>query len=410
MNQPLERRTLLRNASLAGLTAASYGRVLGANDRIRTAFVGLGNRGHNALIPAALHLDLDIAAVCDIFAPHLDRALTLINAESGARPDSYADYRLILDRDDIDAVFIAVPEHWHARMVIAACEAKKDVYVEKPLAHTVEECLAIPETAREHERVVQVGLQQRSMKIYRDALEKLNSGVIGPVERCEMVWGSGSASSVPPGPVSEPPDSLDWEAWQGPAPHHPYREARHRRWHRWWDYGHGQLSDLGVHLMDVARWFMGVGAPLTCYAAGYHSDGFDIEERVPNVIDAVWQADGALITYSNKLHDMMNRFWGSGGSLFVNREIIRTTLVDERRRVVDVKEEEVREPGYEDTTVRKFVVDTVVHIQNFVDCIRTREKPNAGPEESAQSTIACLLAARAMRERRLYTWNGRRAV
>lgn len=407
MDTGIDRRQALL---AAGLTAASYDRILGANDRVRAGYVGLGNRGHNALLPASMDLRIDIAAVCDVFAPQIDRALTLIHKESGAKPASYTDYHDVFERDDIDVVFLAVPEHWHAKMTIEACEAGKDVYVEKPLAHTVEECLAIVEAVKRTGRVVQVGLQQRSMKIYRDALAQVKQGVIGNVDRCEMAWGSGGGSARPAGPVSDPPDGLDWEAWQGPAPHHPYRESRHRGWHGWWDYGHGQITDLGVHVMDVARWFMGIGAPLSCYAAGYHTAGYDVKERVPNVVEALWKADRALVTYSNRLNDMLNRFWGTGGWISVNREYIHTAVIEDRRKPPVITEAEVIEPGYEKTKLRKFVVDTAVHIRNFLDCVRTREEPSANVEESAQSTIACLLAGRAVRTGRPYTWDGRRVV
>jgi predicted dehydrogenase len=397
------RRALLRVAG--AFTAASHRRVLGANDRPRLALIGCGTRGFNALLPATLELKNPFVAVCDVFKPNLDRTLTVLHSRGGVSAAHTGDYRRIVERSDIDVVFIATPEHWHAQMAIDACKAGKDVYVEKPLAHTVEECMAIVEAARKYMRVVQVGLQQRSMKIFHDALAMLKDGVVGEVNRCETAWGFGGRAQ-PSDPIAPPPDGLDWEMFQGPAPRHPYRTSRQKGWHGYWDYGHGLITDVGVHVHDVARWFLGLGNPLSAFASALTPPDYR-PELVPNVVEGVWRYAGGLVTYSSRNEDMSVRFWGEKGWLFVNRTAIRTAMFGRRSDLPVVKEQRIVDPGFEHIKIPN-VVHTTVHVKNFLDAVLTRTQPSAPPEVGAASTIACLLGGRSLRTGKAYSWDGQR--
>lgn len=386
----------------AMMTAASYRRVMGANSRPRAGIIGLGARGGHAHVPAALELPVDISAVCDVDKPKFDNALSLIHAKGAPPPATYTDYRKILDRGDIDVVFIATPEHWHAIMAVDACKAGKDVYVEKPLAHTPEECMAIVAAARQYNRVVQVGLQQRSMKVYFDALNMLRSGAIGKVEQCETAWGYSGSVMHPPEPATAPPDGFDWDAFQGPAPRHAYQASRQKGWHGYWDYGTGPISDVGVHVMDVARWFLDLDMPQLVQMVALPAPA---PEQVPYVVDGIWKYDGALVTYSSRKEDMTDLFWAQEGTLFVNRAVIRTEKFGARNRPGEKKEFKVDDPGFESVKIPN-VRNAIVHIQNFLECVQSRKTPNAPPEVGAKSTIACLLGARSIRTGHPCMWDG----
>ena len=391
--------------SRRGLLGAAPALALGANDKIRAALIGCGNRGSGAHAPSALALGVQLAAVCDIDKPHLDRVLTLIHTQGGMKPDTYSDYRRILDRKDIDAVFIATPDHWHAPMAVAACEAGKDVYVEKPLANSIEDCLKIVAAAERYKRVVQVGLQQRSMKIYHEALAMIRDGAIGPVERCSMAWGSGRGGAGAPDPVGPPPDGFDWEAFQGSAPRRPYRPSRQNSWRNYWEYGSGTITDFGVHLLDVARWFLALDMAKSCYAAGYSTPGRS-PEKIPDAVEGLWKFDGALVTYSSRHSDMDNTFCGARGTLFVNRTNLRTTLFAERGKRSETKDFKVVEPGFESSSQSPHNIGNIVHVRNFLECMQSRKKPNADTETAFRSTLPCLLAAQAMRTGKACRWEG----
>jgi predicted dehydrogenase len=388
----ITRRDGLRTAAL---TALSYSRVMGANGRIRGALVGCGNRGVNGLLKVAVaQEDVQMAAACDVYSPNLDKALSIMGG-AGGKADSYKDYRKLVERKDIDVVIVATPDHWHSPITVAACEAGKDVYVEKPLANSIEHCLAVVDAEKKTRRIVQVGVQQRSMKIYFDALERIKSGAIGPVKRCTMVWGSdGSGRPRAIEQRTEPPEGLDWEMFQGPAPRRPYQTSRQRSWRNWWEYGSGVITDFGVHLLDVTHWFMGIDAPACCFGAGYHSPS-RAPEQVPDIVAITWKYDNFLATYMSNRDLWGNTFWGEAGTLHVNRHVI-VLKPFEKGPAAETK----GPPGESGEQA---------HLRNFLDCVKSRHKPNADGETGARSTIPCLLAALSARTGKAYRydWNGR---
>src|SRR5262245_9358310 len=212
----LSRRTFTKTAAVAGLgTALSYSRALGANERIRLGFIGLGNRGDQVLDGFLEHKDCEVVAICDIHAPYLDFAAKKI----GGQPRRFRDYRELLARKEVDAVVISTPDHWHALQMIHACEAGKDVYVEKPLSLCVVEGRRMVEAARRHKRVTQVGIHRRSAPHCREAAEFIRKGGLGHVTvarafHIQNEWPEGIGNP----PDEDPPKGFDWEAWLGPAP------------------------------------------------------------------------------------------------------------------------------------------------------------------------------------------------
>src|SRR5438128_12537589 len=211
----LPRRHFTQAAAAAGISALSYGRILGSNDRIQVVFIGVGNRGYQVLDAFLKHPDAEVVALCDLYQPYLDFAAQKV----GGQARQFKDYRKLLELKDLDAVAINTPDHWHALQMIHACEAGKDVYVEKPLSLVVSEGRAMAGAARHFDRVVQVGLQRRSSAFVREAAELVRGGAIGKVTvvrsfHIQNEWPKG----IDAPPDEPPPTDFDWEGWLGPAP------------------------------------------------------------------------------------------------------------------------------------------------------------------------------------------------
>src|SRR5579862_4631255 len=291
----LTRRDLARGAGL--VTALSYSRILGANDRTGMGYIGLGNRGdqvHDAFLE---HGDAQTMAVCDLRADYLDFALKKDQAvNKSAAPKRYSEYKKLLEDKDVDAVVIATPDHWHALMFIDACNAGKDVYVEKPLSLTVVEGRRMVETADRTRRVVQVGTNRRSWRSYREAADFVHAGGLGTVTaaRCFHVkneWPNG-LGAAPDGP---PPSEREWDQWLGPAPKVPYNPNREFYNFRWfYNYSGGQLTNFGVHFLDVIRWFIGKDSPRAVTAIGGQYGHIQDNREIPDTLQVLWEFDGAL--------------------------------------------------------------------------------------------------------------------
>ncbi len=286
----LTRRDFTRTAGLA--TALSYSRVLGANDRVRMGYIGLGNRGdqvHDAFLE---HGDQQTVAICDLRDDYLD----LAEKKSHSSPKRYKDYRKLLDDKDVDAVVIATPDQWHALMFIAACKAGKDVYVEKPLSLTVVEGRKMVEAAERTKRVTQVGIHRRSAGFLKEAAELVRSGGIGQVTVAKGYhvlneWPRGIGNP----PDSKPPNEWEWDQWLGPAPKVPYNQNRTYYRFRWfYDYSGGQLTNFGVHYMDMLRWCLGQDAPRAVTAMGGKYAVQDNRE-IPDTLEVLWEYAGPTL-------------------------------------------------------------------------------------------------------------------
>ena len=255
------RRDFSKTLALASSAAAlGQTRVLGANERVRLGFIGLGNRGDQVLDAFLAHPDAEVVALCDLYQPYLDFAAKKI----GGQPRQYKDYHRLLESKDVDAVVIATPDHWHALQMIHACQAGKDVYVEKPFSLRLLEGRRMVQAAERYQRVVQVGIHRRSVPFCAEAAELVRQGAIGHVTvarafHIQNEWPKGIGHPSD----GQPPAELDWDSWLGPAPKVPYNLNRSFYRFRWfYDYSGGQVTNFGVHYLDFIHWALGQNAPL----------------------------------------------------------------------------------------------------------------------------------------------------
>jgi predicted dehydrogenase len=305
-------------------------RIRGANDRVVVALIGAGRQGQSDLANAVKQPDTEVAMVCDVYEPNLAKGLEVA---PGAKPQH--DFRRVLENRDVDAVIIATPDHWHPIQAILACEAGKDVYVEKPISVSVTEGRAMVSAARRHNRIVQAGTQQRSGKHFQQAAELVKGGAIGKVTQVRT-WNFGNESPDGIGnpPDGAPPKELDWDMWLGPAPKRPFNPNRFGvfpdRWSsfRWfWDYAGGMMTDWGVHWLDIVQLVMGVDAPQYVSASGGKFVLQDNRET-PDTILATFQYPGFICTYENRVTNAAPisgksngmLFHGTEGTLFVDRQ------------------------------------------------------------------------------------------
>jgi predicted dehydrogenase len=422
MRRP-SRRDFGKAAAAAGLaTALSARRAHGANERIRIGFIGVGNRGDQVLDAFLKHKDAEIVALCDLYQPYLDFAAKKV----GTAPATGKDYRQLLDRKDIDAVVICTPDHWHALQTIQACEAGKDVYVEKPLSLCVAEGRAMVEAARKHKRVTQVGVHRRSSEFCREAAEIVRKGGIGHVTVARAFH---ILNETPKGignpPNEQPPEGFDWEAWLGPAPKVPYNRNRAFYRFRWfYDYSGGQLTNFGVHYLDIIHWALGHDAPLAVTAMGGKFGGYDNRE-VPDTLEVLWTYPGnTLVTFSQYNATAapagLNRgeieFRGTKGTLYVQGsgyevvpDVLSPNEVPARRPTHRELERGYRKGAKPVIEARKGKgkADTADHARNFLDCVRSRAMCHADIETGHRDTSAALIGNVAHRTRSYLEWDAK---
>jgi predicted dehydrogenase len=263
--------------------------VLGANQRVRVAIIGLRGRGENHIQAYGALPNVEIAALCDIDDAVMRERLAQVQ-KLGFQPKTYTDIRRVLDDKSIDAVSIATPHHWHAIMTIWACQAGKDVYVEKPCSHNLWEGRQLVRAVAKYNRIVQHGTQTRSDPEVIDAVKKMQDGLLGDVYLSRGLcfkW----RDTIGRTPVSPVPAGVDYNLWTGPAPLQPFTKNHfHYNWHWFWDYGNGDLGNQGIHQLDVARWGLGLGFPNKISAIGGHFM-FDDDQETPNTLNCAFQYD-----------------------------------------------------------------------------------------------------------------------
>ncbi len=374
-------------------------RRLGANEKVRIAIIGAGGIGrHHYRQFERLGDQCMIVAVADVYQKHLDEFRTMTGRQD---MDAYTDYRRILDRKDVDAVVVATPDHWHARMTVDACEAGKHVFCEKPAMHNIAEGLAMVHAAREHKRVVAIGLQQRSGEHFKEAVEIVRSGRLGKIT---MVHCWNVENSAPEGignpPDEPPPPGLDWDMWLGPAPMRPYNRNRCIYNFRWfWDYAGGKVADWGVHLMDIALWAMGETDPVEISATGGKLALSDNRET-PDTVECLFRFKDWVLIYSHRAGNAfpMNgrgygtMFFGTNGSLFVDRGGL------------EIHPEGERMPAYK----RGGSPQSEPHAENFLSAIREGVPLACDVETGVRSTIVPLLGNIAYRAGETIRWDARR--
>jgi predicted dehydrogenase len=419
--------------SAASMSAASAGRIQGANDRVRIGLIGSGNRGRQVSGFFLKHADAQYIAAADVFQTNLDTAVkTFEGSQPGVKVETYGDYKKILDRKDIDAVHIATPDHWHCRILVEAMDAGKDVYVEKPLSNNVEEMVKALQAYRKSNRVVQVGTQQRSGQHFQEAAEIVHSGQLGKVTQAVCCYpGSGYGRGVEQ--PSEPPAGLNWDMFQGPAEKHPYTQGRQRSWRGYWDYGGGLITDWGVHLTDIALWYMKNqnSGPLMTVALGQYVNLVNPEhDQSPDTFAVTWQYPNFLMSFHNAVPNDLefgrqgNYFFGQRGTLQVHRGGYEIRPSPPGRGgggggrggapggqgAAPAAPATPQPPALEYKRVpyaENYNDDphTTAHARNFLDCIKSRQKPVSNLEVGFYATLPTILGVMALREGRAYKWD-----
>jgi predicted dehydrogenase len=359
----------------AGLaTAHSSGKVLGANNRIRLGVIGPGSRGQSVMQQFLKNKEVEVAALCDIYDVNLKKAQEL----AGGKAREFSEYRKLLELPDIDAVLIATPDHWHAAMAIEACQAGKDVYIEKPLTFEISEGHQIVRASRLNDRVMQVGMQQRSGDHYLEAKAKyLDSGKLGKIT-VARTWWHGNTYHLRRAPFTEKPAGLDWKKFLGPRPWRDWDVQQFWNWRAYLDFGGGQITDLFTHWIDVVQWFMKEDLPRSAVAIGgvYHyKDG----RTAPDTIHVLLQyPTGWTATFEATLAPGVKgagiEFVGTEGRL----EITRAGYT-----FAPAEGEAVSRDGDKGDQL------TFNHVRNFLDCLTSRKRPNGdvlAGHRSAQSS------------------------
>ncbi len=374
--------------SAVGLGVLSHpalsAKVFGANDRIVMGIIGSGGMGRG-------HMDnfktqgAEWGAVCDVYGVNLELGLEI----AGPQARGYADHRQLLDRKDIDAVLISTPEHWHHHHLLDALQAGKDAYCEKPMSHSIEEGVEMVAAARRTDRIVQIGMQRRSSPAIHECKQLIDQGTIGEINlvRAEWYWNVALNSRA----VLR--DKLDWERFVGPARQQPFDLLRFRHWRVFWDFSGGHMTDQGTHLMDVVQWFTGNTQPRAAHCAGevYKLQG----SETPDTFSAVFEYPRFTCTWTLCYSNSYQTGWG----LVFQGQKGTLELTETGYRVYD-------EPwggspsGYARWNWPKPAIEklpggltaTSPHIKNFLDCVKSRQQPNATVEIGHQAVRTLHLA------------------
>jgi len=397
---------------------------LGANERIRVGLIGVGNRGTQLLAFFLKQGDVEVAALCDVYEPYLTRDYSQVDKKLrdslggrvpkmteklGGDVARYKHFRHLLDRKDIDAVVISTPDHWHAIQTIMACEAGKDVYVEKPLSITVVEGRKMVEAAQRYNRVTQVGLQRRSSKTYGQVANLVQAGKIGKV----TVARAYRISNMHPNGIgtyadTTPPKGLDWDMWLGPRPKQPYKDNMALYKFRWWQSYSSQIANWGVHYCDAMRWILSEEAPVSISAHGGRF-AIDDDRTVPDTMEVIFElASGALLIFG--------QYEANGGPALTEGEVeFRGTLgnlyagtSDAAYKIIPSKGGQFQNSNPRIKSISAKQIDgdlTDQHIRKFLDCIKTRQPTNCDIETGHRSTSFALLANIALATKTRIDWD-----
>jgi predicted dehydrogenase len=374
------RRDLLTGAmrgAAVTMAAGSYSRVLGANDRIRYGIIGAGDRGQHDMDMFTTNKEVDVAAVCDVYAAKIDQVKSKFpNAQS------FKDHRALLERKDLDIVQVTTPDHWHAVIAIDALNAGKDVYCEKPLTLKIEEGPEIVKAARVNDRVCQVGMQQRSGKHYLQAkAEYIDAGKLGKITLCRTWWhGNTYHLRKAPESLQSKPSNLDWAHFLGPLKWRDYDPQQYFNWRAYLDFGGGQVTDLFTHWIDVVHMFTGQEIPFSAQAAGgiyAYKDG----RTAPDTINVLLQYPAEFnATFEATLAPGINgaavEICGTEGRLWIDRSRFEFYPLGRNVQPTVVRVE----PGPDPLTQ--------AHVNNFLDCVKTRKRPNGDVLIGARSAQA----------------------
>lgn len=372
----------------------STGALIAPGDKVRAGVIGSGGRGQ-LLTAEFKEIGAEMAAVCDVYDPNLQSGLR--KASTGAR--GYSDYRRMLEDKTLDAVIVSTPDHWHARMAIEAVQAGKDVYIEKPMAHTIPDAFDIVAAVRRSKQIVQVGTQRRSAELFQQAQKLATSGRLGDVRLVTSQW-MNRQDSLSAATFQGP---LDWNAWLGSAPKREMDAARFFNWYYYYDYSGGLLIGQAAHIVDAIQWFMNSKQPLavTCSGGRVNLKGAEVPETASIIMEFPenYLATFTLGYKAMKYHtsqDQLMQFHGSKARLDVGREAYR---------LYAETSSPVLTPEKEDVRVGSFVPATRDHIRNFLECVRTRQEPNAPVEGGLATAIVLCMTLDSLRAGRRLRWN-----
>ncbi len=380
----MHRRSFLEAAAGAALA----GRPAAASDTVNVAVIGVRGQGRGLAARFAAMRDAAVRYLCDVDPRVYERSAREVEARCGRRPPHVADLRRVLDDKSVDAVVIATPDHWHAPATILACDAGKDVYVEKPASHNLREGRLMVEAARRNRRIVQLGTQSRSRPSTMRAIELIRSGKIGRVLAAKA-WNAQLRDNIGHREDSPAPPGVDYDTWVGPAPFLPHNENRfHYTWHWHWNFGTGDMGNDGVHQLDIARWALDVDRPLKVSGMG-RKLFFDDDQQTPDTMNITFDFPGKILIFEMRIwnpyglegQDNGVAVYGSAGMIHIGRWDRRWgyKVFDEKGRLA--ADESRQETGVEDSN----------HVRNFLDCVKSRKAPNAEIEIGHASTTLCHL-------------------
>lgn len=390
-------RRIFLGTAAAGLAASSLRAAPGS--RIRVGFIGLGGQGTGRLNQFLKQPDVEAAAVCDLDTHHVERAVALVEKAQGRKPETFHDYRQLLARKDIDAVMIATPDHWHALPTVQACEAGKDVFVEKPLSYSIGEGRAMARAAERHKRVTQMGNHiHNDLPNYRRVVEVVKSGSLGKINRVYCALTSNEKSIGSPADTAPPPE-LDYDFWLGPAPRRAYNPNRsHLTYRYFWDYSGGVFIDFWCHYTDLVYWALDLQAPQTVSAAGGRWLAQDNAET-PDVLELLYEYPGLVLTWT--LHPKGRPGYDHMGSCVIFEGTEATLVANYSRYEVWVK-------GKRDDDFPKppqSIPDSPGHIREFLDAIKSRAATTCNVGYGHRLTKGGLLGNIAFRTGQRIAWD-----
>jgi predicted dehydrogenase len=375
------------------MTAASA--YAAAGDAIRLGVIGAGGRGTFVMSVFQKNSGLEVAAICDVYEPNLERGISAAK-RNGRAPRAYRRYQELLADKSVDAVLIATPEHWHYRMLLDALAAGKDVYVEKPLCQTPAEGVELVDAEKNSKQIIQVGMQRRSYDLYLEARKKMASGTLGHVRMVRSWWLNNYLDDRKSAPLD---GKLDWEQWQGPAPKRPFDPDRFRNWRYYSDYAGGILVDQGAHVFDGIHMLMGAGYPESVTAAAGKPHRFDTPESVtacaeyPQDFMAVFTINYAAMKYKPH-NDQLTQLDGDEARLDIGRENWNLYLRGAEEKIAASMESELG-----------FAHATDLHVANFLECVRTRHRPTAPVALGFQAALVVQMANMSLKQGRRLRWN-----
>jgi len=423
----------------ANISSVSCGRSIGPNDKIRVGFIGIGNRGTQVMDLFRAEPDCEVAALCDIYQPYLDRDYSKVNPRYielvgdrvpkmgenfPASVAKYTDYRKLLDDKSIDAVMIATQDHWHAIQTIDAIKAGKHIYVEKPLAKTVREGRAMIEAAKKSKLTIAVGLSRRGSTTYHKLAKEIPAGKIGKVTYAS---GSHVSNMFPKGigkmQSEEPPEDFNWDMWLGPKPYRPYQYNIAPYMFRWWEEYDNQIANNGVHSLDLMRWLLNEKAPsaITTIGGKY---AIDDDRTIPDTMSTLFEfPSGVIVTYitlegsSGSFYPFgMLEFRGTNGTLYAGGSN-DYKIVPTRRgqfqtwdKLMDAEDYVLKPTGEGKLADGSYSEPTANLVRNFLDCIRSGKKPIVGLEDGHLSTNMAHLATISMQVKQRLEWDAEKEV